>query len=113
MGITAASRACENSRPMAAPICATSLAAPSRSSRAIREACKLAGTAKAGDGIAAAACPAAPSLPASRTALVISSTNNGMPSVRSIMSCLIVRREQFVANDPVDHGVQLHAASDD
>ena len=39
---------------MAAPICATSLAGPSRSSRAISEACKLAGTARAGDGIAAA-----------------------------------------------------------
>ena len=33
-----------NSRPIAAPICATSLAGPSRSSRAIREACRLAGT---------------------------------------------------------------------
>src|SRR5262244_3103992 len=32
---TAASRACENSRPIAAPICASSLAGPSRSSRAI------------------------------------------------------------------------------
>jgi len=31
----AASRAWENSRPMAAPICATSLAGPSRSSRAM------------------------------------------------------------------------------
>ena len=31
----------------AAPICATSLAGPSRSSRAINEACKLAGTALA------------------------------------------------------------------
>ena len=28
-----------------------------------------------------------PSLPASSTALVISSTNRGMPSVRSMMSC--------------------------
>src|SRR5271154_2156114 len=47
---TAASRACENSRPIAAPICATSLAGPSRSSRAISEACSLAGTASIGDG---------------------------------------------------------------
>ena len=34
------------------PICATSLAAPSRSSRAISDACRLAGTAKAVGGIA-------------------------------------------------------------
>ena len=83
---TAASRACENSRPITAPICATSLAGPSRSSRAISDACKLAGTASAGDGTAAAACSAVPSLSASSTALVISSTNRGMPSVRSMMS---------------------------
>ena len=38
---------------MAAPICATSLADPSRSSRAISDACRLAGTASAGDGMAA------------------------------------------------------------
>ena len=41
---TEASSACENVRPIAAPICATSLAGPSRSSRAISDACKLAGT---------------------------------------------------------------------
>jgi hypothetical protein len=35
----------ENSRPIAAPICATSLAWPSRSRRAINDACKVAGTA--------------------------------------------------------------------
>ncbi len=74
---------------MAAPICATSLAEPRRSSRAINEACKLAGTAKAGDGTAAAVCRASPSLSASSTAFVISSTNRGMPSVRSIMSRLM------------------------
>ena len=71
---------------MAAPICATSLAGPSRSSRAISEACKLAGTARAGNGTAAAVCSAALSLPASSTALVISSTKRGIPSVRSAMS---------------------------
>ena len=71
---------------MAAPICATSFAGPSRSSRAISDACRLAGTARAGDGMAAAVRCAAPSLPASSTALVISSTNKGMPSVRSMMS---------------------------
>jgi hypothetical protein len=69
---TDASRACENSRPIADPICATSLAGPSRSRRAISEACKLAGTAKAGDGTAAAVRRAAPSLSASSTAFVIS-----------------------------------------
>ena len=37
--------------------------------------------------MAAAVRCAAPSLPASSTALVISSTNRGMPSVRSMMSC--------------------------
>ena len=40
-----------------------------------------------GDGIAATVRCAAPSLSASSTALVISSTNSGMPSVRSMMSC--------------------------
>jgi hypothetical protein len=86
----AASKACENSRPMAAPICATSFAGPSRSSRAISEACRLAGTATEDDGIAATARSVAPSPAASSTALVISSTNSGMPSVRSIMSCLVL-----------------------
>ena len=33
---------------------------------------------------------ASPSLSASSTAFVISSTNSGMPSVRSIMSCLML-----------------------
>ena len=40
-----------------------------------------------GDGTAAIARAAAVSLPASSTALVISSTNKGIPSVRSMMSC--------------------------
>jgi hypothetical protein len=85
---TETSRSCENSRPIAAPICATSLAAPSRSSRAISEACKLAGTFKAGDGTAATVRRAAPSLSASSTAFVISSTNRGIPSVRSTISAI-------------------------
>jgi hypothetical protein len=55
-----ARRTCPNSRPIAAPVCATSLAAgPSRSSRAIREACKVGGTENAGCGAedsAAGAC---------------------------------------------------------
>ena len=104
---TAASRACENSRPIAAPICATSLAGPSRSSRAISEACKLAGTARAGDGTAATVRRASPSPSASSTALVISSTNSGMPSVRSTMSCRMLAGQQLVAGDAVDHGVDF------
>jgi hypothetical protein len=87
---TAASRACENARPIAAPTCATSLAGPSRSSRAISEACRLAGTVRAEDGTAAMVCLASPSLSASNAAFVISSTNNGMPSVRSMMSWRIL-----------------------
>ena len=101
--ITKLLRACENSRPIAAPTCATSLARPRRSSRAMSEACKLAGTAMVVGGIAAAVCRASPSFPASRTAFVISSTNKGMPSVRSTMSCLILAGEQLVANYAVDH----------
>ena len=42
-----------------------------------------------GDGIAAIACSERPSLSASSTAFVISSTKSGMPSVRSIISCRI------------------------
>ena len=97
---TAASSAWENSRPIAAPICATSLAGPSRSSRAISDACKLAGTARVGDGMAATVCCAAPSLPASSTALVISSTNRGMPSVRSIMSWRMLAGTRLLPTTP-------------
>src|SRR5438876_592544 len=84
----AASRGWENSRPIAAPICANSLAGPRRSSRAINDACKLAGTLRAGDGIAATVRRASSSPSASSTALVISSTNRGMPSVRSRISAI-------------------------
>ena len=45
-----------------------------------------------------------PSLSASNTALVISSTNSGMPSVRSMMSCWILSGQWPVACDAVDHG---------
>ena len=45
---------------MAAPICATSFAEPSRSRRAISEAWRLAGTAADGDGITATARSATP-----------------------------------------------------
>ena len=89
---TEANKACEKFRPIAAPICATSLAGPSRSSRAISDACKVAGTAKSGDGIAATIRRAAPSLSASRTAFVISSTNRGTPSVRFTISAIHIRR---------------------
>ena len=104
---TAASRACENSRPIAAPICATSLAGPSRSSRAISEACRLAGTARAGDGTAAAVRRASPSLSASSTAFVISSTNSGMPSVRSMMSCRMLAGSSLLPTTRVDHGADF------
>jgi hypothetical protein len=53
--------------------------------------------------MAAAVRSAAPSLPASSTALVISSTNKGMPSVRSTMSCLILAASELVADNAVDH----------
>ena len=51
------------------------------------EACKLAGTSRAGDGIRRNRTLGRTALSASSTALVISSTNSGMPSVRSMMSC--------------------------
>src|SRR5690349_20922490 len=63
--------------PVSCPTCATSLAGPSRSSRAIRGACRLAGTPSAGDGTTPIAFSAAPPLSASSTAFVISSTNRG------------------------------------
>ena len=85
---TADRRGYENSRPITAPICATSLAGPSRSRRAINEACRLAGTASFEGGIDAAVFRASHSFSASKTALVISSTKRGMPSVRSAMSCV-------------------------
>jgi hypothetical protein len=45
IGATAAISSCENRRPSAAPICATSRTGARRSSRAKSEACKLAGIA--------------------------------------------------------------------
>ena len=59
-------------------------------SRAISEACRLAGTAIVDEATAAAVFRASTSLSASSTAFVISSTNSGMPSVRSTMSCLML-----------------------
>ncbi len=57
--------------------------------RAIREACKVVGTVSAGDGTKATVCRASPSFSASITAFVISSTNRGIPSARSMMSCML------------------------
>ncbi len=59
---------------------------PSRSSRAISDACRLGGTAIVGEGTKAAVRRASSSDSVSSTAFVISSTNSGTPSVRSIMS---------------------------
>ena len=45
-GATAASRRYENSRPIAAPICAISLLGPSLSIRAVSEPCSVVGMAR-------------------------------------------------------------------
>jgi hypothetical protein len=104
---TAASSGWENSRPIAAPICATSFAEPSRSSRAINDACKLAGTAGAGAGIAAAIRWASLALSVSSTRLghffdeqrdAVSTLNDVLPN-----AC----RERLVAEDAVDHRVDV------
>ena len=47
---------------------------------------------------------AAPSLSASSTAFVISSTNSGMPSVRSMMSCRMFAGSSLLPTTRVDHG---------
>ena len=83
---TAAINPCEKSRPIAAPICAISLAAPSRSSLAISEACRVAGTGRTGDAVAAIEPAASLSSSNSTAALAISSANKGTPSARSAMS---------------------------
>ena len=56
--------------------------------------------------------PAAPqpSLSVSNTAFVISSTNSGMPSVRSMMSCRMLSGRRLVASDAVDHRVDFALA---
>ena len=101
---TAATRACENSRPITAPICATSLAEPSRSSRAISEACRLAGTARAEDGTAAAV--------RSRVAFALRFQHrlgHFLDEQRNAVSALDnvlpnARGQRLVAGDAVDHG---------
>ena len=50
---------------------------------------------------AAIARSAAPSLSASSTAFVISSTNSGMPSVRSMMSCRILAGSDLFPTTPL------------
>jgi hypothetical protein len=72
------------------------LAEPNRSSRAINEACKLAGTDSAGDGTAAITCWAALAL-ASSTALVL--TNK--PSLDDVLPK--ARRQSIVADEAIDH----------
>ena len=59
--------------------------------------------AKAEDGTVAAVCRASSSVSASSTAFVISSTKRGMPSVRSIMSCLMLSGQQLIAHDAINH----------
>ena len=104
---TAASRAWENSRPIAAPICATSLAGPSRSSRAISEACKLAGTASAGDGTAASGPPrfALALRLQHRLRHLLHEQRNAVGALDDVLPD--VRRQMLVADDAVDHGVDV------
>jgi hypothetical protein len=74
MSATALISACENWRPTAAPICATSRTGARRSSRASSEAFSEFGIASAGNGPAAVyRAPASVSTPLSTTALVSSS----------------------------------------
>ena len=65
-------------------------AGPSRSRRAISEACNVAGTdSAASDVVASTAATRSPCAALSSTALVSSSTNSGTPSVRSTISATI------------------------
>src|SRR5215467_4115717 len=73
-----------NSRPIAAPICASRFTEPKRSSRAISEACNVVGIANGGNALSSTYRSAsARSKPLSKTVLVNSSTKSGTPSVRS------------------------------
>src|SRR6266487_3448758 len=99
---TAANRGWENSRPIAAPICANSLAGPSRSSRAINDACKLAGTANAGEGTKAAARRASPQ---HRLRHLFHEQRDAVRALDDILP--YVRRQGLVADDVVDHGADL------
>ena len=83
-------------RPITAAACATSLTGCSRSSRAINESCRLAGIARPLNGpprwYASAVSSSAPD---SNTALVISSTNSGTPSLRTAISSSTASGSRF------------------
>jgi hypothetical protein len=111
LSTTAANSACENSRPIAAPICVNSLAgAPSRSSRAIREACKVAGTATAAEGIIAAqidecgpladekSAPFWKALAMAQRGWVMALTGNSAEAVQAISVAI-----PTLADDAIDH----------
>ena len=81
---TAASNSWSNSRPMQAPICATSFTGARRSSRAISESCSVAGIAKDGSVPTSSYwSPVLRRIPVSSTAFVSSSVKSGTPSVRA------------------------------
>ena len=83
-------------RPITAAVCATSFTDFSRSRRAISELCSDVGMASRVLGVA-------PGPPASSTALVISSTNSGTPSVRAAISSISrVRQASCRAGDARD-----------
>src|ERR1700732_1454031 len=99
----AASRAWEKSRPIAAPICATSLVGPSRSSRAISEACKLAGTARARteQRRQCAALRPRPPLPA-RPWSFFNEKRNAIRALDNVLSDAL--RQRLIVGDAVYHG---------
>ena len=88
------------------------LGSTSRSSRAISDACRLAGTASAEEGMFAIVRPASPSPSASRIAFVISSTNSGTPSARSTTSCRMSGRQPSIPR-PFRSTPRRPAASND
>ena len=100
-------RAWENSRPIAAPVCATSLAGPSRSSRAISEACRLAGTASTGDGTHANRLRGRALAFGfqHRFRHFLHKQRNAVSALDDVLSD--VRRDEPVANDRVDHGIDF------
>ena len=92
---------------MAAPICATSLAGPRRSSRAISDACKLAGTAKAVDGTVAGSPLRFFLTPRFQHRLGHFLHEQG-DAVRALDDVLPnARRDELVADDAVDHGLDV------
>jgi hypothetical protein len=80
----------ENSRPIAAPVWARSLDEPSRSSRAISDACRLAGTARAEGGTEEAAIRPPASLPASRMAFSLKLVTPKPAHVLTLMTFVFV-----------------------